>query len=66
MPEPLLPLELAWSLHTRVTAVSEKPLSELEARTREAANPTALVDANDPARFQRACMLGLAAVTDLS
>jgi hypothetical protein len=64
--EPLTPLELAWSLRERVATVFSKPLHDLEENIRNAGDGPAVVDANDPARFQRACMLGMAAVTDLS
>jgi tetratricopeptide (TPR) repeat protein len=66
MSEPLPPMELAWSLHARVMAAFEKPARELETTIHQAASPAALADANDPARFQRACMLGMASVTDLA
>jgi len=64
--EPLTPLELAWSLRERVATVFSNPLHDLEANIRNAGDGPAVVDANDPARFQRACMLGMARVTDLS
>jgi hypothetical protein len=64
--EPLTSLELAWNLRERVANLFSKPVHELGASIRSAGNGPAIVDANDPARFQRACMLGMAAVTDLS
>jgi hypothetical protein len=59
-------LDFAWSLHVRVAAGFTKPLEDLRGRVQHAATPPELVAAADPSLFQRACMLGLAAVTDLA
>lgn len=59
-------LEEAWSLHERMAAAFARPLSELAATVRLASDGPALAEANEPARYLRACMCGLAAVTDLT
>jgi hypothetical protein len=59
-------LELGWSLRERVATVFSRPLHDLDASVHQAGDPVAVVDANDPPRTQRACMLGMAAVTDLA
>jgi hypothetical protein len=64
--EPLTSLELAWSLRERVSSVFSKPLHDLDVDIRNVGDGPRVVDANDPGRFQRACMMGMAAVTDLS
>jgi hypothetical protein len=59
-------LELAWSLRERVMEAINAPLHELEKGVGVAADGPALAEANEPARFQHACMRGMAAVTDLA
>jgi hypothetical protein len=61
---PGVALEFSWSLRERVAAALTKPLDDLRKAIQQAASPPDLVDAADPAHFQRACMRGLAAVTD--
>jgi hypothetical protein len=63
---PAAALDLAWSLRERVATTFSRPLHELDAAIHQAGDPVAVLDANDPARFQRACMLGMAGVTDLA
>jgi hypothetical protein len=58
--------DFAWSLQRRVTAAMTKPLEDLRATLQRAATPPELVAAADPTHFQRACMVGLAAVTDIA
>jgi tetratricopeptide (TPR) repeat protein len=60
------PLELGWSLRDRVVSAFAKPLKELQTISAKAVGPAALADANEPGLFQRACMTGLAAITDLA
>ena len=59
-------LEFAWGFHERVRAAFFPPLDDMRSVVRQATAGPALVDANDPSYFQRACMLGLAAVTDIA
>jgi tetratricopeptide (TPR) repeat protein len=58
-------LDDSWSLHERAASAFNKPLEELRGSVQRAATPPDLVAAADPAHFQRACMLGLAGITDL-
>ena len=60
------PLELGWSLRDRVVSAFAKPLKDLQTISEKAVGPAALADANEPGLFQRACMTGLAAITDLA
>jgi hypothetical protein len=59
-------LDLAWNLHERVAAAFRKPLESLRLAVEKAAEPPELVAASEPAKFQRACLQAMTAVTDFA
>src|ERR1700744_6106872 len=69
VPMPSFPpetLDFAWGFHERVAAAFTAPLEEMRASLQRATEPPVLVSAAEPSNFQRAAMLGLAAVTDIA
>lgn len=59
-------LDFAWALYHRIAGALAKPLDEVRTSVQRATEPPDLVAAAEPSHFQRACLLGLASVTDIA